>query len=235
MRKRKIIITCEHGGNYVPREFRYLFTNHEKELSSHLGWDLGALEVAKYMARHLQAPISYQRVSRLLVESNRSLHSEELFSKYSRELEKPIRKYVLSKYYHPYRNAIEKSISRSIEEGHEVLHLAIHSFTQVLNGLEGQVDIGLLWDESKWIEIEFCQMWKSQIEQLLPQKLVMINIPYNGADDGLTTYLRGKYPSEKYLGIEIEINQKYAGTEEMSVIRSALSNSLIISEDLVEE
>lgn len=63
----------------------------------------------------------------------------------------------------------------------------------------------------------------------------MINVPYNGADDGFTTYLREQFPADKYLGIEIEVNQKYAGTEEMSVIRSALSNSLIISEDLVEE
>lgn len=235
MRKRKVIITCEHGGNYVPREFRYLFTNQEKVLTTHLGWDIGALEVAKYMARHIPAPLSYQRVSRLLVESNRSLHSEELFSKYSRELEKPIRKYVLSKYYYPYRNAIEKNISKCIEEGYEVLHLSVHSFTPVLNGVERQVDIGLLCDEARWAETEYCQMWKNQIEQLLPQKLVMINVPYNGADDGFTTYLRERFPADKYLGIEIEINQKYAGTEEMSVIRSALSNSLIISEDLVEE
>lgn len=235
MRKRKIVITCEHGGNYIPREFRYLFTNHEKVLTSHRGWDMGALEVAKYMARHLGAPLSYQRVSRLLVESNRSLSNEELFSQYSKELEKPIKKYVLSKYYHPYRNAIEKNISRCIDEGQEVLHLSVHSFTPVLNGVERQVDLGLLCDESRWSEMEFCQLWKSQIEQLLPNKLTMINVPYNGADDGFTTYLREKFPPEKYLGVEIEINQKYAGTEEMAIIRSALSNGLIMSEDLVEE
>lgn len=235
MRKRKIIITCEHAGNYVPREFRYLFINHEKELSSHLGWDIGALEVAKYMSRHIPAPLSYQRVSRLLVESNRSLHSEELFSKYSKELDKPIKKYILRKFYQTYRNAIEKNIARNIEEGYEVLHLAVHSFTPVLNGIERQVDIGLLYDESRWEEKEFCQSWKDQIEQLLPQKLIMTNVPYNGADDGLTTYLRGIFPSDKYLGIEIEINQKYVGTDDLSIIRSALANSLIISEDLVEE
>lgn len=227
MRKRKIIITCEHGGNYIPREYKYLFAAHEKELSSHRGWDIGALEVAKYLSRHIPAPLSYQRVSRLLVETNRSTDNEELFSKYAQELDKPIKKYILNKFYYPYRNAVEKNLAKCIDEGYEVLHLSVHSFTPVLNGVERQIDIGLLCDESRWPELEFCQMWQTQIQQLLPEKLTMINVPYNGADDGFTTYLRGKFPVEKYLGIEIEINQKYAGTEEMAVIRAALSQSIM--------
>ena len=35
------------------------------------------------------------------------------------------------------------------------------------------------------------------------------NYPYLGKMDGFTTYLRKKFP-KNYVGIEIEINQKYA-------------------------
>lgn len=232
MCRRKIIISCEHGGNYIPHEFRYLFTGAAKVLSSHRGLDIGALDVAKYMSRQLSAPLVYQRVSRLLVETNRSIGHAQLFSEYLTDLSPSIKKYLLGKYYHPYRNAIEQKISQLISEGNQVLHLSVHSFTPEFNGVQRKVDIGLLCDENHVLEAEFCQLWKTEIENLLPEKVVMINVPYQGADDGFTTYLRGKYDQDKYLGIELEINQKYADTDEMAVLRSALTNSLSITNQI---
>ena len=35
------------------------------------------------------------------------------------------------------------------------------------------------------------------------------NYPYNGASDGLTTYLRGRFSGRLYSGIELEVNQRY--------------------------
>jgi hypothetical protein len=35
------------------------------------------------------------------------------------------------------------------------------------------------------------------------------NYPYRGYADGLTTWLRKRYPDPAYAGIELEINQKY--------------------------
>ncbi len=43
-----------------------------------------------------------------------------------------------------------------------------------------------------------------------PQNLIIRrNYPYRGNADGFTTYLRKKYPASKYIGVEIEINQKH--------------------------
>ncbi len=36
-----------------------------------------------------------------------------------------------------------------------------------------------------------------------------MNEPYAGADDGLTTSLRGRFAPRQYLGIEIEINNRF--------------------------
>jgi hypothetical protein len=37
-----------------------------------------------------------------------------------------------------------------------------------------------------------------------------MNYPYQGKADGFTTTLRRKWPADSYVGIEIEVNQKWA-------------------------
>lgn len=220
----KILVTCEHAGNYIPKDFQPMFRGAEEILASHRGWDPGALAIAKYMARQLTAPLYYQKVSRLLIEVNRSLHHRELFSEFTQSAEKSVRSYLLDKFYHPYRNSVEERIRQVIQEGYTVIHLSIHSFTPVLNNVERAVDIGLLYDENRTTETLFCNFYKEKLYSLIPEYLVMLNCPYNGADDGFTTYLRTQFSSQVYLGIEIEINQKYVSTGHITKIKEALSS-----------
>lgn len=227
MRGRKILISCEHAGNYVPKDYKFMFANAEETLASHRGWDPGSLGIAKYLARHLEAPLFYQKVSRLLIETNRSLDNKELFSEYTNNVDKNIKNTLLAKYYHPYRDEIENKISDFIAHGEPVLHLSIHTFTPELNGIVRAVDVGLLYDEARMEEAEFCQQWKARLDNMLPEQLIMLNCPYNGADDGFTTYLRTRFSGDVYLGIELEINQRYIGTPTMGKINEAFSQSLL--------
>ena len=87
MIKRKIIISCEHAGNYIPKEYQYLFQGQSDILQSHRGWDIGAYSLAKYLSRHLSAPLFEQKISRLLIEMNRSKSSQELFSAFTKMLD----------------------------------------------------------------------------------------------------------------------------------------------------
>ncbi len=41
----KILITCEHGGREIPKEFQQHFDAHQELLETHRGWDIGALEL----------------------------------------------------------------------------------------------------------------------------------------------------------------------------------------------
>ncbi|UII33260.1 N-formylglutamate amidohydrolase [Fulvivirga ulvae] len=227
MRGRKILISCEHAGNYIPKDYKFMFANAEEALESHRGWDPGSLGIAKYLARHLEAPMFYQKVSRLLIETNRSLDNKELFSEYTHNIDRSIKNALLAKYYHPYRDEIENRIKDFIAAGETVLHLSIHTFTPQLNGIVRAVDVGLLYDESRIEEREFCNQWKGRLDNMLPDRLIMLNCPYNGADDGFTTYLRTKFPGSAYLGIELEVNQRYPDTPAMSKINEAFSQSLL--------
>jgi len=225
MGTRRIIITCEHADNYIPRDFKLLFAGYESVLESHLGWDPGAFTVAKLMVKGFKCPIFFQKISRLLVEVNRSVDHPQLFSKYVQKLDTSVKSMLLEKYYYSYRNSVEDKIAGWIGEGFDVIHISVHSFTPVLNDIERKVEIGLLFDDQRPAELAFNNQWKDLLQEQMPAFTIMHNVPYHGADDGFTTYLRKKYTSN-YIGTEVEINQKFADMTQLKMIAKSLAYCL---------
>ncbi|TYB75759.1 N-formylglutamate amidohydrolase [Bizionia myxarmorum] len=208
----KLVLTCEHGGNDIPKEFQSLFENKNAILNSHRGYDLGALDLFQAL-KPLADFSKFSTVSRLLVELNRSLHHKNLFSEFTKSFTKAEKDNVLQQFYKPYREAVECEISNLIKQGETVLHLSIHSFTPIWNQEERSVDIGLLFDPRVLQEKQFCKSLKSEILSSEIYK-IRFNQPYLGKADGFTSYLRKQFPAN-YLGIEIEINQKFSKNNAM--------------------
>ncbi|MEJ1238637.1 N-formylglutamate amidohydrolase [Chryseolinea sp. T2] len=217
------VITCEHAGNNVPERFIHFFSSATEQLESHLGWDPGAREIGAFLSQQLKAPFYKCESTRLLVEPNRSLNSESLFSKYVQQLTNEEREEVLNQYYFPHRSAVEDWVRLSPKP---ILHISVHSFTPVFNGVVRDVDIGLLFDPDRAQENRFCVAWLDGLQDTVQDLRCRFNEPYKGTDDGFTTYLRTKFPDDEYLGIEIEINQKFVGTYDMDRVTSALLNTL---------
>ncbi|WP_435413156.1 N-formylglutamate amidohydrolase [Psychroserpens mesophilus] len=203
-----LVLTCEHGGNDIPDSYKFVFNNASKQLQTHRGFDLGALDMFEYLKDLAQFSM-YSKTSRLLIELNRSLHHNNLFSEFTKPLKSEHKKNIIETYYLPYRNRVESEISKYIVNDEHILHLSIHSFTPKLNSIERHCDIGLLYDSSKDLEKEFSKQFKSQLNIENPDLNVRFNYPYLGKADGFTTYLRKQFP-KKYIGIEIEINQKFS-------------------------
>lgn len=223
MRSLLPIVTCEHAGKIVPPAYSHLFNNASDVLDSHRGWDPGALEIASCISTALRTPFYKCEETRLLVEPNRSLTSASLFSEYSQTLAQHEREELLRQYYYPHRSGVEKWIT---EAGRDVLHLSIHTFTPVFNGVVREVDIGLLFDPQRKRELEFCTTYQAALRLRLPGINILFNEPYLGIDDGFTTHLRTLFEDQRYLGIEIEVNQKFNGTPEKEVICDALTAGL---------
>src|SRR5690606_10867415 len=137
----KLILTCEHAGNIIPREYAHLFIGNEALLNSHRGYDPGALDLFEDLSNLADYKIS-QSISRLLIEPNRSVGHSQLFSEFTNKLSSEEKKFLLDTYYHPYRNEVEKTTDNYINEGDKVIHLSIHSFTPILNQKERKADIG---------------------------------------------------------------------------------------------
>lgn len=207
----------------MPEEFQYLFKGNEEVLSTHRAYDPGAFEIATYLSEHLQAPLFACHNTRLLVETNRSLNSAELFSEFSRNLDEKQQKEILHQFYHPYRNQVMDAAYLSRKP---VLHISVHTFTPVWQGKKREVDIGLLFDPKRKSESDFCIKWQLALQENMPGKKICLNEPYLGIADGFTTYLRTQYPERDYLGIEIEINQQYYFDKQLENISKSLTVSL---------
>lgn len=208
-----LVLTCEHGGNAIPTKYQPLFEQSEDILNSHRGYDWGALDTFKYL-KPLSSFSNFSETSRLLIELNRSLHHNHLFSEYSKSLSKSEKEQLINSYYSIYRQAIQKTIKNKIEKGQRILHISVHSFTPCINGSTRHADIGLLYDPSRTAESVLCKQLKQKLITENSTLKVRYNYPYLGKSDGFTTFLRKTFP-ENYLGIELEINQKFTSNNIM--------------------
>ncbi|MBR6454302.1 MAG: N-formylglutamate amidohydrolase [Fibrobacter sp.] len=230
-----LMITCEHASNALPdfvlRAFREynvleakrlgkessnLFGIPEEVLASHRGYDIGAYIVYSNLVKRLKPDFNcLSTYSRLVIDMNRSLTNKKLFSEFTIKLPKHVKAHI-TKLWQKYRGKIDRFVSSKIPENMrdnqeqkpiKVIHLGIHSFTPVLNGVEREADVGILYDPSRPAEAALAETLIKSIHEFYPQLSIRRNYPYLGKSDGLTTTLRQKFGTA-YVGLEIEINQK---------------------------
>jgi predicted N-formylglutamate amidohydrolase len=205
----RLIVTCEHAGNDVPKEHAPLFVGHEKLLPTHRGWDPGALLLAREMARRFSAPLYFETTTRLLVDLNRSVGTPDLHSEATRHLSLPERRRILERYYHPHRRRVDAAMAALVARRDRVVHIASHSFTPELHGHVRTADIGLLYDPGRPGEVAFCTAWLEALRQADPSLRLRRNYPYLGKSDGVAQALRRQHGPRRYVGIELEVNQRY--------------------------
>lgn len=223
-----MLVTCEHGGNRVPKEYRALFAGRKSLLATHRAYDPGALALARELARAFDAPLVASTVTRLLVELNRSPGHPQLYSELTRTLPPSEKARIVARYYDPYRREVEQRVARATAARRRVIHISAHSFVPVLNGSTRNADIGLLYDPARAAERALCARWSQSIGARASRLRVRRNYPYRGYADGLTTHLRRRFRRRGYVGIEIEVNQKHVlGSErDWRMLRKVLVQSL---------
>jgi len=208
-----VVITCEHGGNDVPAELRALFRGQDALLASHRGWDPGTLGLARALAERLAAPLVSATVTRLLVDLNRSAHNPRVFSSITRSLPRDERAALIERFHAPHWASARDAVAAGVAAKGRVLHLAVHSFTPVLDGEVRRADVALLYDPARPAERGFADDWIRAMTAAAPERAFRRNDPYRGNADGLTTALRREHPDGRYLGIEVEVNQKHVSPD----------------------
>lgn len=221
------IVTCEHGGNLVPEEYRGLFVGWEEVLAGHRGWDEGAEGLAREVGGRLGAPVFAGSVTRLVVELNRSRESGELFSEVTRGLPEEEKGRILEQYWFPYRNAVETAVAGAVDGGGVVLHLSVHSFSQEWEGRRREVDVGVLFDPERRGEVAFWERFRSELTARRPRLAVRANEPYLGTADGFTSYLRTRFGGDVYLGVELEVGLGLVRGEGWDAVRGDLVEAVV--------
>jgi len=225
----RIVVTCEHGGCEVPPVYEALFRGREGLVTSHRGWDAGALEMGRQIAEALGVPLHAATTTRLLVDLNRSIGHRQLFSEITRALSPACRRQIVDRYWRPHRQAVEGEVVRQIASGARVIHIASHSFTPTLAGVQRRADVAWLYDPRRPAESAFVRAWMKAFASRAPGLRLRRNYPYRGRDDGLTACLRKRHPDQTYVGIELEVNQGFVerGGAPWDELRVKLVDSLV--------
>jgi len=197
------LLTCEHASNAVPRHLQPLFSKQENLLRTHRGYDIGGKEYAQAIASSTGWPLFCGSYTRLLVDLNRSTR---VFPAFLKELDPRTKTQILKTYYQPFRAKVFKFVCDRIATGGCVIHLSCHTFTPVLNGVVRPMDLGLLYDPSRDREKEIAEAVAHDLGAQTSMR-IHANAPYKGISDGHVTALRKMFPKERYIGLEIEVNQ----------------------------
>jgi len=167
-------------------------------------------------------------VSRLLIDLNRSIGHPQLYSAATRGEPATLRAKIVRQHYRPYRMRVEHLVGQSVSRARRVIHISSHSFTPELDGEVRCADVGLLYHPGRQGETELCTHWKASLAALAPGLKVRRNYPYAGKGDGLTSYLRRRFPPSAYVGVELEVNQDIvlSASRRWTALRRVLIDSL---------
>ena len=180
----RLVFLCEHACNRMPASLDMLGLP-QSEIHRHIGWDIGALDVATALADRFDASLFFQEYSRLVIDCNRPLDSAGLIPKISESTSIPgniclslaNREKRITEIWQPYQQAIAEFLSK--KTGRPTLVVSIHSFTPVFKGEKRPWEIGLLFNRHSGT----AQALRSILHSIDPTLNIGMNQPYSISDE----------------------------------------------------
>lgn len=203
----RFLVTCEHAAPDIPSDCESQLRAFVSESETHRVFDVGARSIAEEIAQRAGCQLLMGEVTRLAIDLNRSLGHPIMFSDPIFQSDERLKAGLIQKYYLPFRTRTIEAVEKIHAAGELVVHISVHSFTKIYKGRTREVDVGLLFDDSRPREAEIGQEWLKALSALLPDNAVRENQPYHGREDGHVTALRRMYGEDRYLGFEIELSQ----------------------------
>ncbi len=157
----RLLLLCDHASNRLPKELeKGLGEVPNSILSDHYGWDIGALGIARVVARELGLGLVRSNFSRLVIDPNRGLAAEDLIRQdlgieMNAEIGDEERARRIALFYQPYHKAIDAVLDADGEADGKILGvIAIHTFTPSLGGVWRKWDTGLIYDVAREEDID---------------------------------------------------------------------------------
>jgi predicted N-formylglutamate amidohydrolase len=205
------VFSCEHATHELP-EWRA-----EPEdlplLLDHWGWDVGAADLTRELARRTGSCAVLSRFSRLVCDPNREPHEPSFVVEavdgrvlsWNRGIGVPERERRRERYFEPYHAAIDRALRARAAAGPPPLLCAVHSFTPVYLGQARPMEVGVLFD------VHHEPAWR--LEGALAEQgfATALNAPYSGLD-GLIYSARRHGRSHGFVYLELEVRQDLIDT-----------------------
>lgn len=204
-----MLLVCEHASHAVPPVYGTLGLD-KADLTRHIAWDPGALDLAKAMSRLLDATLVHSSVSRLVFDCNRPFDAADAMPEKSETTVIPgntaltdaDRNERFVNYYLPFENLVRKTIDA---RGTPPILVTIHSFTPVYAGKTRDVEIGVLHDTDARLADSLLAVANGYATAR--------NQPY-GPKDGVTHTLRQHALPRGLLNAMIEVRNDLLQTSE---------------------
>ncbi|MGV3740300.1 MAG: N-formylglutamate amidohydrolase [Gammaproteobacteria bacterium] len=213
MKQTILVISCEHGSNKVPQKYAHLFANKQLILHTARAYDIGAHDIAQHLQKALSCELVQSKITRLLVDCEHKPQGLRCFSKFSKKLPDKEKEALIKNYYDPFHQELQNTINHHIEQGQQVLHLSLFTFTPFLKGLFFNTGIGILYDAHRHAEKEVVRIIHSILNHESPAYKVRHNYPFSGTHDHILSIFRKKFAEKDYLGIKLGVNQALLTTD----------------------
>jgi predicted N-formylglutamate amidohydrolase len=172
---------------------------------SHLNWDPGALETARFLARQLDSSFFANEFSRGLIDCNRSDDNPRRFPPWLRRGPVEQAREVEAKVLKPYKNKVREHVTARLRRGLPTVLVSVHSFIPYFNGRERKTDLGLLYRPDQARERFFAEALLSHLK-VFGGFRVHRNLPYRGFTDCFVNELTRELNSSLFTGIMFELN-----------------------------
>lgn len=201
-----VLVLCDHAGRRVPGGLARLGIG-EAALARHIGWDIGAADVARALARRLDAPAILDHVSRLVIDPNRRPGTPTSIPEVSDgcvvpgneglALEAVVER--VARHFLPYHRAVARRVGAFRRAGVVPAIVAVHSFTPVMNGEARPWQIGVLWRGDQRLSRPLLDALGARGDLLVGD-----NQPYSGLRDfGFTVQFHAQRPRLPHVMVEI--------------------------------
>lgn len=172
-----VLLVCEHGGQAVPAALGDLGLG-DPQRSSHIGWDIGAEQVARRLSDRLGAPLVIQNYSRLVIDCNRPPSGPDSIPELSHGVTVPAnlglraheRQRRIDEIFAPFDTAV----ARLLADRSRKAAFAIHSFNPVLAGVDRHWDMALLYRQDATTSPRL----RDAILAIEPDLVIGMNEPY---------------------------------------------------------
>jgi predicted N-formylglutamate amidohydrolase len=201
-----VLVLCDHGGRNIPRRLGGLGISAEA-LARHIGWDIGAADLARRLARRLDAPAILSNVSRLVIDANRRPLTASSIPAISDGCVIPgnehlspaeIRRRIFECFL-PYHRTVARRIGRFRRAGIVPAIVAVHSFTPRMNGEDRPWQVGIVWRGDERLSRPVLAALRA-----IPGLVVGDNQPYSGLTDfGFTVTFHAQRTRLPHIMLEI--------------------------------
>ncbi|MEL6107983.1 MAG: N-formylglutamate amidohydrolase [Planctomycetota bacterium] len=203
-----ILISCETSGSAV-----LPWIELPRDAETFASFDGCGGRAARRMADQLNAPCLLYPYRRDLVDAALSLGHRNLFGPTAAKLKDHEKSRVIDSAYIPYRERVQMSVRKILDQFSFVLHLSIRSFAARDRGRFRRTDVGLLYDPSREAELNLCIDWIDEMYEMNHNVRVRRNYPRRGTVDSLTKSMRSLFPPEHYMGVEVWLNRAWVARD----------------------